>query len=297
MTASVMALGLGIAGCGSDQAAEASDRQLRVVVTNSVLEDWVRIVGAGHLEIYDVIRAGVDPHDHELTPADLYRIGRADVVVSNGLGLDPWVDDAMERSGSEASLVVATDGVAVRTVDGERDPHVWHDPRNAAVMVDNIARALAAVDTDTAHGADYNRATWSYGAELAQLDRDIAARIATLSNKTLVTNHDAFWYYVARYGLTFAGSILPGFDAAADLSLSRTNELVRSIRSTKVRAVFAEASVPAKVAAVVAREAGATIVDGADALYADGLGPRGSPGSSYLMMMRHNTETIVKNLR
>jgi manganese/iron transport system substrate-binding protein len=288
-------LALLVSGCGRQSIAAESPAVLRVVTTNSVLQDWVQVLGGGRVEVYDVIRPGVDPHDHELTPADLYRIGRADVVVTNGLGLDPWVDDAMERSGSDALVVVASAGVTVRVVDGESDPHIWHDPRNAAVMVTNIGRGLTSADP--ARGDDYGRAMTAYQTELAQLDTEIEAQIESLPNKTLVTNHDALGYYVTRYGLRFAGSILPGFDTSAELSVSAANELVRSIRATKVHAVFAEASVPAKVASMVAHEAGARIVDGADALFGDGLGPSGSPAATYLSMMRHNTATIVENLR
>jgi zinc/manganese transport system substrate-binding protein len=38
------------------------------------------------------------------------------------------------------------------------------------------------------------------------------------------------------------------------------------------------------------------VVEGEDSLYADGLGPAGSPGGTYLGAERHNTATIVKAL-
>ena len=38
------------------------------------------------------------------------------------------------------------------------------------------------------------------------------------------------------------------------------------------------------------------MVAGEDSLYADGLGPAGSPGGTYLEAERHNTDTIVRAL-
>ena len=135
-----------------------------------------------------------------------------------------------------------------------------------------------------------------YTAELDALDTEIAAKIATLTNKKLVTNHDAFGYYVDRYGLEFVGSIIPSFETSAEVSAPELDDLVDEIKAQGVKAVFAESALPSKVAKTIANEAGVKVVDGEDALYGDGLGPAKSPGGTYLGMMRHNTTTIVDNL-
>ena len=116
------------------------------------------------------------------------------------------------------------------------------------------------------------------------------------AQRKLVTNHDAFGYYCARYGLSFVGSIIPSFDTSAELSGRELSDLVARIRSSGVKAVFSEASLPPKTAETVATEAGVQVVGGEDALYADGLGPEGSPGGTYLGAEQHNTDTIVKAL-
>src|SRR5581483_10943661 len=123
---------------------------------------------------------------------------------------------------------------------GEGDPHVWHDPRNARVMVHNIAAALIAADP--AHRSDYEANEAAYGAELDRLDREISAEIGLLPNKKLVTNHDAFGYYVDRYRLDFVGSIIPSFDSQAELSAQDISNVVRLIRQIGVKAVFSESS-------------------------------------------------------
>jgi ABC-type Zn uptake system ZnuABC Zn-binding protein ZnuA len=117
-----------------------------------------------------------------------------------------------------------------------------------------------------------------------------------LANKKLVTNHDAFGYYIDRYGLQFVGSIIPSFDTSAELSGRDIRDLVAKIKATKVKAVFSETSLPPKTAETIGREAGVKVVEGEDALYGDSLGPAGSDGDTYLKMIRHNTRTIVSNL-
>jgi len=135
-----------------------------------------------------------------------------------------------------------------------------------------------------------------YTAELDTLDSEIAAKIAALSNKKLVTNHDAFGYYADHFGLQFVGSIIPSFETSAEVSAAELNDLVDKIKAQGVKAVFAESALPSKVAKTIAHEAGVRVVDGEGALYGDGLGTAKSAGGTYLTMMRHNTATIVDNL-
>ena len=133
--------------------------------------------------------------------------------------------------------------------------------------------------------------------ELDALDAELAATFASLTNKKLVTNHDAFGYLVDRYGLDFVGSIIPSFDTSAELSGADLQDLVAKIKAAGVKAVFSESSLPAKTAKTIADEAGVQVVAGEGALYGDGLGPSGSDGGTYLTMMRHNATTIATNLR
>src|SRR5438876_517264 len=84
-------------------------------------------------------------------------------------------------------------------------------------------------------------------------------------------DHDAYGYYVDRYGLDLVGSVIPSFDSQAELSARDIDSLVAKIKGTGVKAVFSETSIPPKTAETVGREAGVTVVAGEDALYGDTL--------------------------
>jgi ABC-type Zn uptake system ZnuABC Zn-binding protein ZnuA len=289
-----MALVLGVAACGTGASNDDTDR-LAVVATTTVLADFAQVIGGDRVQVTGVQKPNVDPHDFELAPADLEALAKATVIVANGAGLEPWLADAVTSSETSGRVIELSEAITLRKSSGSDavvDPHVWHDPQNAMIMVRSIADAFSAADPPGA--ADYARNLSEYLAELDSLDRDIAASLGALSDKRLVTNHDVFGYFAARYGFTIIGSILPSFDTSAELSPGDLRDLVAAIKANGVRAIFPEASLPDKTAKAVAAEAKVRI---APALYGDGLGPPDSVAGTYLTMMRYNTTTIEAALR
>jgi len=287
-----------VTGCGGDLSAGEGGVPT-VVATTPQVADFVRIVGGDAVEVHQVLEVGVDPHEFEPSPADQEAIRRSRAIFENGLGLEGWVAGAVRSAGATAEVVDTSSGASLRLASeegSEIDPHLWHDPTNAKVMVANVASGLTRAFPDRAGGIASRAA--SYTAELDALDAEVRSQIDTIppDQRKLVTNHDALGYYTARYGITLVGTVIPSFDSQAELSAGQLSALVATLRAQGVRAIFAESSLPAKTAATVARDAGVKIVDGEDALYADSLGPRGSDGDTYLKMVRHNTRQLVAHL-
>ncbi|WP_407661242.1 metal ABC transporter substrate-binding protein [Frankia nepalensis] len=300
----------GCGGSGGDGSASGPGGQLRVVATTTQAGDFSRVIGGDLVEVTQLVKPNVDPHDFEPSPADLDAIAEADVLVTNGVGLESWLDDAVEAAGFDGTRVVMADGVTLRegghehgdedeehADEHEHDPHVWHDPRNAKIMVAGIERAFAAADPENT--GNYLANLTAYTVELDELDRYTEAQIATIpeDQRLLVTNHDSFGYYTARYGITYVGAVIPSFDTSAELSGQAIQEIVAKIRATGAKAVFSESSLSPKTADTIGREADVTVIAGEDSLYADSLGPPGSAGGTYLTAERHNTDVIVAALR
>jgi ABC-type Zn uptake system ZnuABC Zn-binding protein ZnuA len=267
---------------------------LNVVATTTQVADFATNIGGGRVRVTSLFKPNVDAHDYEPSPADIEAIAQADLVLENGAGLETWLHDTVANSGFSGPVVDTSQGVRLRQVGGEADPHIWQNPRNAQRMAANIERALAAAEP--ANAGVFQGNLDAYTKQLQALDAEVQRQINSLANKKLVTNHDAFGYYIDRYGLQFVGSIIPSFDTSAELSGRDIRDLVAKIKATKVKAVFSETSLPPKTAETIAREAGVKVVEGEDALYGDSLGPAGSDGDTYLKMVRHNTTTIVSNL-
>ena len=300
-----LAIAVALAGCGGSSGGNggpgvsSGGGTLDVVATTTQVQDFTRVIGGDRIRLSGILKPNVDAHDFEPSPADVAAIAKADVLVINGVGLEKWLDDTVRSAGFHGTTVDASKGVPIRQAEDANaepagDPHIWFNPMNAKIMVANIERALAAADT--ADAGFFKANLDAYNARLDALDADIARQIDSLSNKKLVTNHDAFGYYVDRYHLDFIGSIIPSFDTSAELSAKDVADIVAKTKATGVKAIFSEASLPPKTAETIAKEAHVKVVEGEDALYGDSLGPPGSEGATYLQMMEHNTKTIVSNL-
>jgi zinc/manganese transport system substrate-binding protein/manganese/iron transport system substrate-binding protein len=293
--AAVVAALLLVAGCAKPAGPwRANADGPRVGATTTQVADMAAVVGADRIDLVRLLKPGIGAHDYEPSPADVEAIATAQLVVENGVGLESWLHDTIESSGYDGPVVDASQGVRLREVGGEPDPHIWQDPRNAVVMAANIERGLARVDPGSAGFYQANLA--AYREALRALDAEVERQTAGLANRKVVTNHDAIGYYLDRYHLELVGSVIPSFDSSAELSGRDVRDLVAKVKATGVRAIFSETSLPPRAAETIGREAGVKVVTGEDALYGDSLGPPGSDGDSYIRMIRHNTRTIVSNL-
>jgi zinc/manganese transport system substrate-binding protein/manganese/iron transport system substrate-binding protein len=268
----------------------ATSEGVAIVTTTTQLTDFARIVGGTDVTVYGVLKANVDPHDYEPSPADVDMLANADVIVKNGVGLEAWFDDTIASAEPEGEIVDASQGVTLRA----HDPHIWLDPDNAAIMATNIERALE--KADPAHAGEFQTNLAAFTSQLDALDTANRSALDKLTNKKVVTNHDALGYFADHYGLELVGSIIPSSDTSAQLSAQDIAGIVAKIKATGTKAVFSESSLPPDTAKAIGSEAGVKVVAGEDSLYLDTLGPAGSDGDTYLKMEAHNTKVIVDNL-
>lgn len=290
-------------------AAPASGEPLSVVASFSILGDLAQRIGGERVRVHMLVGPDADAHVYQPTPADAKRLGRAALVVVNGLGYEGWIDRLIESAGYRGPRVVASAGVVPLTANYEghaaahghahghrgagkdADPHAWQDLANARRYVDNIAAGLTAADPA---GKDaYSTNASALKAEIDALDSEIRALLGALpeARRVVVTSHDAFAYFARAYGIRFvspAGVSTDGAATAADVA-----KLIRQIRRDKIPAVFVENVSDPRLLDRIRAETGAKI---GGTLYSDALSGPAGPASSYLSMMRHNARTLAAAL-
>lgn len=273
-----------VAGCAP--AATPEQRPL-VLTTTTVFADLVRNVAGDRVRIESIVPAGAHVEEYEPRPADSRRVSQARLFFVNGLDLDAWAQRLLADRRADAPVVTLSDGLP--TIGD--NPHLWFDVSLARRYVEKIRDALTAADASgaSAYAANADR----YLAELAALDREVRATIATIpaERRELVTSHDAYPYFAKAYGLTVVG--YSQIEAGKDPPPAELASLIEKIRAAHVPALFAEAGVSPRIVQMIASESGVTRI--VTDMPTDSLMP--APADTYSGVMRTIASKIADALR
>jgi ABC-type Zn uptake system ZnuABC Zn-binding protein ZnuA len=291
------------AACGGagPAAGPATTGTVRVVTTTAILADFVRNVGGERVDVSSIVPPGADVHSFQTTPGDSVLISKAAVIVSNGKGLDSFLAPLLEGAANEgAQRVIAAReletvpilAMALPPVPGaheageqdheDSDPHLWQNPLFAVSYVERILAGLVAADPAGA-GVYQGNAT-AYIQTLRDLDREIGQLLDAVpeDRRRLVTFHDAFGYFGARYGWEVSAFVAGD---GADVTPGAVVAVLESIKAEGIPAVFAEPQFGGDVLTEAARDAGVKV----GIIYSDALE---SGLGGYVEMMRHNARSL-----
>ena len=272
---------------------------VKVVTSFSILEDLVKNVGGNLVSITNFVPRDGDAHTYQPTTQDVRALSDANIVFTNGLGLEAWFEKLAKNAASKAQIVTLSSGlkpqkISVGEETGETDPHMWWNLQNTIAYTQKIAATLQKINPK--NSSVYQKNAAQYIKTLSNLDTwaKLEVQKIPVKNRVLVTNHDALGYFAARYSFKILGTVIPSGATEREASAKETAQLIDAIKANNVRALFTENIVNPKLAKAIASETGAKI---APPLYTDALGALGSSGETFAKAFRYNVITIVKALK
>lgn len=210
-------------------------------------------------------------HDYVLTTSELVSLAKADVLVINGAGMEGFMDKVISNFKSldiiESSLgidVIHTECESEEehnenehheNHNHETNPHIFVSVKNYIKQVQNICDEL--VKIDSINKEKYEENTREYIAKLEMLDQEILATMRIISNKNIVTSHNAFDYFAKDYGLNIVGVIES--EHGKTPSAGEIANLIDCIKENGVNAIFVEPEYNLKLVDTIARETGAKV--------------------------------------
>lgn len=205
-------------GCihSSQERSNEESHNLTVVTTIYPLQYFAERIGGDRVQVIGLVKPGVDAHAAELTTQDMHTLSNANVVISNGLGMEPWLGRALKALGDDVKALVletASEEVAVgyksdghdHDHDHEEgnptglDPHFWLDPIKASTQAELIAQAFIALDKS--NKSYYLTNLSNLTADLQELDKNFETAFSDCRHKEFVISHASFGYIALRYGL------------------------------------------------------------------------------------------------
>ncbi len=293
MLASLAIVAVLLSACGD---APASKPGIDIVATTTILGDVAAQVAGDSATVTVLLPRNADPHEYQASAMQVAEMAGADLVIANGLHLEGGLLDVLTAAESDGTNVLwvgeGVDPLPFGNGTGTLDPHIWLDPIRMAEAARLIAAELHAIDP--AGGWDERAET--YASELLATDAQITAILASVpeANRKLVTSHEAFGYFAARYGFQVIGTVIPGGSTLAEPSSAELAGLVDIIRREGVPAIFTEATASTVLVDALARELGGAVT--VVPLYTGSLGEPGSGADTLIGLLITNAQRVAEAL-
>lgn len=241
-------LGLSLlAGC-APQTAE-KDSRLTVYTSFYAMEDFAKTIGGNLISLTNLVPPGTEAHDWEPGPRDLAGLEQADIFIYNSNDMEHWVDSIEGQLEEHGVLVLAT---ADTIEDEQDDPHVWLNPANALIQMQEICDAFC--EEDSAHADAYRQNLQEAAEKIRTLDEKYQKTLAGVSKKEFVVTHGAYSYLAGAYGLTQLA--IEGMQGTSDPSPAQMAKIIEGIREKGISCIFYEEDGESKVAESIAKECG-----------------------------------------
>lgn len=292
---SLFILILSLVGCKNTQ--KEDNGKPKVYTSFYTMYDFTSKIGGEKIEVYNMVPSGIEPHDWEPSAFDIVNIENAHMFVYNGVGMEHWVDGVL-NSISNKELVIVEASIGINLLDGEDnhgdenfDAHVWTNPMNAKIEMQNIRDGLISIDPDNKeyYSINYEK----YAKELDKLNEEFINALGDLPNKDIVVSHKAFSYMCDAYGLNQIA--IDGLTPDSEPNPGRMAEIIDFITDNNIKVVFFEELASPKVANTISKATGAEVevLNPLEGLSEEDL----QAGEDYFSIMRKNLEALLKSLK
>lgn len=221
--------------------------KLQIYTSIYPIYDFTKKIGGEKISVYNMTKAGAEPHDFEITSKDMANLSKADLFIYNGGGMEHWVDTI-----KEALKDIKYINTSSNINENNLDPHFWLSPINAKIQMENIKNGLIEIDSENKnyYESNYNL----YANRLTELDEKIKTSLSDIKNRNLVLTHPAFGHFCKEYSLN---QIAIARDEANPKAMA---EIIEFIKSNNVRAIFYEEFSSSKLVDSIAKETGIKIL-------------------------------------
>ena len=305
---------LGFAACTVVTGSKIDNKKdlgkIKVMTSIYPIKEFTEIIGGDKVSVKSMVPDGAEPHDFEPKAKDMVELGKSQLFIYNGLGMEHWVDKVLSTVHDDKLTVVDTSKnakiieissekeVEIHDEEGHEhtqhdghnhgkiDPHIWLSFSEAKNQGKLIEEALIKVDPKDKDYfiANYNK----FASELDQISSEYGEKFKNIPNKSFVTGHAAFAYLCRDLGLTQV-SVEDAF-GEGEITPQHLKELANYCKANNVKVIFMPDSASEKVSQTLANEVGAKVVKISSLETKNG-------DKSYIETVKENLETIYDNLK
>ncbi len=291
-------------GCGN-KTNENIDGKINIYTSIYPLYDFATKIGGDKVHVTNLVPAGTESHDWEVSTSDIVNLEKADMLIYNGAGIENWTDKVMDTLENKDIVYVKTsEGLdLLKSEDdchhhgeedhdhGEYDPHTWLSIENAEKEMENIKDALVSYDPEN---ADYYESNFeTYETKFEELKDEYTEKLGPIEDKTIIVSHEAFGYLCNEYNITQEG--IDGLNPDSEPDPARMTEIIKFAKAHNINTIFTEELSSTKVAETIAKEIKGTtaVLNPLEGLTQTQI----DAGEDYFSVMKQNLEAIYKSLQ
>ena len=238
-------IALSIALLAAVSAAQAAEGKIEVVAAENFYGNVAQQIGGDRVSVVSILNnPDQDPHLFEVSPAVIRQVAAAQVVLCNGAGYDPWVEQMLSAKTKPGRVAIVAADLMHRK--GGDNPHVWYDPATMPVVARALATAFGAADP--AHKDDYAGRLATFLASLGPLNAKIAAIRDKYAGTTVTATEPVFGYMAEALKLTMVNE---RFQLAVmndtEPSARDVAAFERALKDRKVRVLFYNKQAPTQL--------------------------------------------------
>jgi len=277
---------------------QAWTAQPTITCSFTIPADWVQNLCGQDVKIQTLAGPNTDLHEFQPGPAAARAVLSADLIVGIDPLLEPWLNELVVSNHMSDKVIwlgkLWISSVADHKHDSHicsSDPHIWTDPKIVQMMIEELAAACAQLN-----GVDRTKLATqkdAYLKSIQQLDQMLSADFSKIptAQRVVVTHHNNFSRFAARYGIKVVGVILDSSSTeAADPSAKRLARLIQQVRTEHVSLIICDRGERAPAAQLLARETG---LPPPIAINLDSLDKQGTCGGTWLGMMNEVAAALI----
>ena len=252
---------MAVACSSTEPVDQAGGQKMQVVTTILTSTLFTKAVAGDCAQVSSLLPVGADSHAYQARPQDVASLGKAQVLVINGLGMESFLEPVLKGAENKELITIdSSAGIKPLEMEEEDDhghghhddhdhghhhhhghgdeavnPHVWLDPTLAAKQVENIRDGLMKADPSCADG--YRNRADAYITKLQQLDGELATELEPFKGRTVVSFHEALPYFTRRYGLSDEALVTLPEDQPSPADVQRINKV---LKENKIAGVLTE---------------------------------------------------------
>ena len=281
--------------------------EIKVVTTIQPLHSIIsNVMGSkGNLKL--ILEGSSSPHSFTFKPSHAKMIQNADVIFWVGKDLENFLEKPLESIPQDAKVISFMELSKIKKLKfrekniygdhddhdkhghkdshghahGEFDAHIWLDPVNAKIIVQEVTHVLEEIDSANAkvYAENAKKTLKKLDLMIKNIDKSIN------KNASFVTFHDAYQYFEKRFGVEALGALTVNTDVQP--GAKQISEIRELVEHRKIKCIFSEPQFNPKLINMIANSTGAKTG------ILDPLGSSYKPGKSLYFNL---IEDLYKNL-